>query len=185
MHQPAPGLSATYYYYHMQRANAPKFLIFSLSWQQAGKTGKTPLVLPTESRFKGPQYSGDDQMTTWITICDTCKGEDWDVATHSRPHGEDMANLVESHAKGRSVKTRRVSCLMGCSHGCNVAIQAEDKLAYTLGRFTPDADSAAAIVDYAELHAESANGQVPFRQWPQGVKGHFITRHPPLPKTEG
>ena len=124
-------------------------------------------------------------MTTWITICDTCKGEDWDVATHSRPHGEDMANLVESHAKGRSVKTRRVSCLMGCSHGCNVAIQAEDKLAYTLGRFTPDADSAAAIVDYAELHAESANGQVPFRQWPQGVKGHFITRHPPLPKTEG
>jgi len=96
-----------------------------------------------------------------------------------------MADLVESHAQGRRVKTRRVSCLMGCSHGCNVAIQAEGKLAYTLGRFTPDTESAAAIVDYAELHADSDSGQVPFRQWPQGVKGHFVTRHPPLPKPEG
>ena len=70
---------------------------------------------------------------------------------------------------------------MGCTHGCNVAIQAQGKLAYTLGRFSPDADSAGAIVDYARLHADSDTGQVPFRQWPQGVKGHFVTRHPPLP----
>lgn len=120
-------------------------------------------------------------MTTWITICDTCKRDDWDDATHARPHGEDMADLVEKHAAGRTVKTRRVSCLMGCTHGCNVAIQAPGKLNYTLGRFAPDDEAAAAIVEYAELHGASETGQVPFRQWPQGVKGHFVTRHPPLP----
>ena len=124
-------------------------------------------------------------MTTWITVCDTCKRDDWDEATHSRPHGEDMAELVEKHAEGRDVRTRRVSCLMGCTHGCNVAIQAEGKLTYTLGRFEPNDGDAAAIVDYAELHAKSASGQVPFKQWPQGVKGHFVTRHPPLPDAEG
>ncbi len=123
-------------------------------------------------------------MTTWITICDTCKGEDWDAETHSRPHGEDLAQLVEAQAAGGDVKTRRVSCLMGCSHGCNVAIQAPGKLAYTLGRFTPDQDAAEAIVDYAVLHATSETGQVPYREWPQGVKGHFVTRHPPLPQSE-
>ena len=120
-------------------------------------------------------------MTTWITICDTCKRDDWDEATDERRPGEDLAERVERQAAGRDVKTRRVSCLMGCTHGCNVAIQAAGKLNYTLGRFTPDDASAAAIVDYAEMHAQSETGQVPFRQWPQGVKGHFVTRHPPLP----
>ena len=73
---------------------------------------------------------------------------------------------------------------MGCSHGCNVAIQAPGKLAYTLGRFDADQDAAEAIVEYAELHANSETGQVPFKQWPQGVKGHFVTRHPPLPSDD-
>jgi len=124
-------------------------------------------------------------MTTWITICDTCKCDDWNAETDVRPHGEDMAELVEAAAEGRNVRTRRVSCLMGCKHGCNVAIQANGKLAYTLGDFTPMADAAQAIVDYAEMHSESKTGRVPFREWPQGVKGHFVTRHPPLPDAQG
>jgi len=123
-------------------------------------------------------------MTTWITICDTCKREDWNADSATQTHGEQMAKLVEKHAAGRDVKTRRVSCLMGCTHGCNVAIQAPGKLAYTLGRFEPCDSAAEAIVDYAELHAASETGQVPYRQWPQEVKGHFVTRHPPLPGAE-
>jgi len=119
-------------------------------------------------------------MTTWITICDTCKRDDWAERGQDQTDGERLAALVEARATDK-VRTRRVSCLMGCTHGCNVAIQGAGKLAYTLGRFTPDDESAEAIVDYARLHAESDSGQVPFRQWPQGVKGHFVTRHPPLP----
>ncbi|WP_163847318.1 DUF1636 family protein [Pseudooceanicola aestuarii] len=121
-------------------------------------------------------------MTTWITICDTCKREDWVPDTPL--HGETLATLVEAEAAARGLRTRRVSCLMGCTHGCNIAIQAEGKLAYTLGRFEPDADSAAAIADYAQMHQASDTGRVPFRDWPQGVKGHFVTRHPPLPQDE-
>jgi len=120
-------------------------------------------------------------MTTWITICDTCKREGWETGDMGQTDGEQLAALVESNVNGADVRTRRVSCLMGCTHGCNVAIQADGKLAYTLGNFTPDAASAEAIVGYAKLHAQSENGQVPYRQWPQGVKGHFVTRHPPLP----
>ena len=122
-------------------------------------------------------------MTTWITICDTCKRDDWDQGDMTLTDGERLAALVEAQADGSaSVKTRRVSCLMGCKHGCNVAIQGPDKLAYTLGNFEADSDSAEAIVAYAALHADSATGQVPCREWPQGVKGHFVTRHQPLPK---
>ena len=120
-------------------------------------------------------------MTTWITICDTCKRGDW-VADGRATDGETLARLVEDAAKpDPRVRTRRVSCLMGCAHGCNVAIQSEGKLAYTLGRFEATEEAADAIAAYASLHAQSDTGQVPYREWPAGVKGHFVTRHPPLP----
>jgi len=132
----------------------------------------------------GTRRAGDD-VTSWITICDTCKREDWEAREHERTDGEVFAALIEAAAEGATgVRTRRHSCLMGCAHGCNVAIQAHGKVAYTLGRFTPDAETAQAVLAYARRHHESVSGIVPYRQWPQAIKGHFITRHPPLPGTD-
>lgn len=124
-------------------------------------------------------------MTTWITICDTCKGDDWNPEVDAKTDGEKLADLVESAVKDApDVKTRRVACLMGCSHSCNIAVQAQGKLNYTLGRFEPTEDAAAGIAEYASKHAASETGQVPFREWPVAIKGHFVTRHPPLPEAE-
>jgi predicted metal-binding protein len=53
------------------------------------------------------------------------------------------------------------------------------RIGYVLGDFAPDAASAQAILDYAARHAQSAHGQVPYAQWHEGVKGHFIVRTPP------
>ncbi len=124
-------------------------------------------------------------MTTWITICDTCKRDGWAESGAGITDGEALASRVETAATGAvGLRTRRVSCLMGCSHGCNVAVQAEGKLAYTLGRFEATDTDAQAIVDWATLHAQSETGQVPYKTWPQAVKGHFVTRHPPLPVSD-
>ena len=123
-------------------------------------------------------------MTTWITICDTCKRDDWSAETKSTTDGETLAALIEEVAVGAPVRTRRTACLMGCTHGCNVAIQAPEKLCYTIGNFAPNREAAKAIVSYATLHAGAETGQVPYRQWPEGVKGHFVTRHPPTPREE-
>lgn len=122
-------------------------------------------------------------MTSLITICDTCKRDDWDARGADVTDGEVFAGLIETAAKGTAVQTRRHSCLMGCARGCNVAIQGAGKLNYTLGEFEPTQEAAEAIVGYAALHADSDTGQVPYRQWPQAVKGHFVTRHPPMPST--
>ncbi|MEM9433254.1 MAG: DUF1636 domain-containing protein [Pseudomonadota bacterium] len=125
-------------------------------------------------------------MTTTITICDTCKREDWEVRGLEKTDGERLAELVEAAAReSEAVITRRHSCLMGCARGCNVAVQAAGKLAYTLGDFDPSEDAALALVEYASLHAQSDSGTVPYRQWPQAIKGHFVTRHPPLPTEPG
>ncbi len=124
-------------------------------------------------------------MTTWITVCDTCKRDGWAQTGAEQTDGERLAESIEAHAAGHAnVRTRRVSCLMGCKHGCNVAIQGVGKLNYTLGNFEPDADAAGGIVDYAVMHANSDTGRVPFREWPLAIKGHFVTRHPPLPQDD-
>ena len=118
-------------------------------------------------------------MTT-ITICTTCRNEATRDSKESPPTGEAFAATVAATASGTRVRVRGVACLMGCSHGCNAAISAPGKMAYVLGRFDGTQEDAQALIDYATLHAESDAGIVPFRQWPQGVKGHFIARVPPL-----
>jgi predicted metal-binding protein len=120
-------------------------------------------------------------MTTWITICDTCKRTGWEETGMQKTDGEALAEMVEVAAAGTDdVKTRRVSCTMGCDRACNITVQASGKINYSLGTFEATTDDAVAIVEYAAKHAASKNGQVPYREWPQGVKGHFVSRHQPL-----
>lgn len=120
-------------------------------------------------------------MTTTITVCETCKCEGWDAETNPKTDGETLAELVEAAAdENANISVRRHACLMGCDFACNVAIQAEGKLNYVLGKFDPTADDAQGIVDYAKLHADSEKGQVPYREWPQAIKGHFRARLPVL-----
>ena len=121
-------------------------------------------------------------MTTWITVCDTCKRTGWEDTGMEKTDGEALAELVEAAAAGLGdVKTRRLSCTMGCDRACNITVQSNDKINYSLGTFEATTEHAEAIVEYAALHVASETGQVPYRTWPQGVKGHFVSRHQPLP----
>lgn len=122
-------------------------------------------------------------MTTWITICDTCKRSGWEETGMEKTDGEALAEMIEAAAAGADdVNTRRVSCTMGCDRACNITVQASDKINYSLGTFEATETDAEAIVEYAAKHAASETGQVPYREWPQGVKGHFVSRHQPLPE---
>ena len=120
-------------------------------------------------------------MPTIITICETCKREDWKEKGLKESDGFELAQLIEkSSMTEEKIITRRHSCLMGCDHGCNVTIQDNKKLSYVLGNFKPTSEDAEAIILYAHLHANSTNGQVPYREWPQAIKGHFVARIPPI-----
>lgn len=122
-------------------------------------------------------------MTTWITVCDTCKRSGWEETGMEKTDGEALAEMIEAAAAGADdVRTRRVSCTMGCDRACNITVQSHDKINYSLGTFEATAEDAEAIVEYAAKHAASETGQVPYREWPQGVKGHFVSRHQPLPE---
>jgi predicted metal-binding protein len=119
-----------------------------------------------------------------IVACSTCR-----FSADAREDGAGVrggARLIEalravqaSEPRYQAVAVQDMPCLFACADHCTVHIRAPGKVGYVLGRFAPDAEAARAILDYAVHHAESAEGRVPFRDWPQGVKGHFIVRVPP------
>lgn len=127
-----------------------------------------------------PNQTTSAPMSTTITVCDTCRREARKELKEEPSCGETLLAEVQKAAEATEIEVRHVSCLMGCERACNIAISAEDKLTYVLGKFDPTAEAAEAIVEYAQGHAASETGAVPFRQWPQGVKGHFVARIPPL-----
>lgn len=122
-------------------------------------------------------------MTSTIIVCDTCKYNAEERHFNGKTGGEILHDHITAAASGNAhVTICKQSCLMGCKRRCNVAVVANGKIQYVLGEFTPDIKSAKAIVEYATLHAQSDNGQVPLRDWPEDIKGHFQARIVPLNK---
>lgn len=121
-------------------------------------------------------------MSIILTVCDSCKGADWDETTAAQTHGAQLATLIEKKIENpKDLVMRRHSCLMGCNFACNISLQAEGKLTYVLGMFEPTEEAAAGIIEFARKYDASESGQVPFREWPQAIKGHFRARIPPAP----
>ena len=119
-----------------------------------------------------------------IVVCNTCR-----LSAEAREDGEGRrggALLAAALTRQRDTDPRyagiaiqEMPCLFACTEHCTVHLRAPGKVGDVRGRFTPDAEAADAIRAYAAHYAESEHGRVPFGQWPQGVKGHFIVRVPP------
>ncbi len=119
-----------------------------------------------------------------VVVCNSCRHsaesrEDDAGMRGGRRLVEAMRTVQAADARYAGIAVQEMPCLFACTEHVTVHLRAPDKLGYVLGRFTPDAEAATAILDYAVHYAASDHGRVPFRQWPQGVKGHFITRMPP------
>ncbi|WP_260925268.1 DUF1636 domain-containing protein [Novosphingobium sp. 9] len=119
-----------------------------------------------------------------IVACNTCRhsADAREDATGLRGGAQLVAVLREVQAEDAryaGIAVQEMPCLFACTEHCTVHLRAPGKVGYVLGRFTPDREAATALLDYAAHYAESEHGRVPFKQWPQAIKGHFITRTPP------
>ena len=119
-----------------------------------------------------------------VVVCSTCRfsAEERDDPA-GRRGGALLADALHA-AKAADpafadVAVQAMPCLFACTEFCTVHLRGPGKVGYVMGRFAADAEAARAILEYAAHFAASDTGQVPFKQWPAGVKGHFITRTPP------
>lgn len=119
-------------------------------------------------------------MTAQLLVCETCG---YDAAHPEQPRpGALLAEQVERLAtqRGTTLRIKRTRCLMACQRHCTALLRAPGKITYVLGSLLPDSEAAGALLDYADGYARSETGQVPFRQWPAGIKGKFVARIPVL-----
>ena len=117
-----------------------------------------------------------------VVACSSCRRPGSRASGEPRDGARLVAGLDRVQASDpayRDIAIQSMPCLFACGDGCTVHLRAPGKMGYVLGRFEPDEDAARAILDYALNHAASAEGQVPYALWPQGVKGHFLVRVPP------
>lgn len=119
-----------------------------------------------------------------VVACNTCRHSD--EAQNDAAGVRGGARMVAALRRAKAadprydgVAVQEMPCLFACKDFCTVHLRAPARVGYVLGRFQPTDDAARAILDYARAYAASEWGQVPFREWPAGVKGHFITRTPP------
>jgi predicted metal-binding protein len=100
-----------------------------------------------------------------------------------RPGGEvflhALHDALDHHACRDRIELQAMPCLFACSSHCTVLLRSGNRLGYILGRFAPSANAAAALLDYAAKYLDSDDGVVPYGDWPEGVKGHFLVRVPP------
>ena len=124
-------------------------------------------------------------MSVDVIVCETCRppspaeapGDVWTGAMFAALLQGALAAAPE--AGGITVGTMR--CLMSCRRPCAVAIRSPDRMSYVLGDLSPEPDAVQALVDYLQAYHRSADGVVPYRDWPAGVKGRFVARIPPCP----
>lgn len=119
-----------------------------------------------------------------VVVCNTCR-HSADAQTNADGHRGGALLVAALRAVKASdptyddVAVQEMACLFACAEFCTIHLRAPAKVGYVMGRFEPSEDAARAILDYARAYAASDIGQVPYRDWPAGVKGHFITRTPP------
>lgn len=121
---------------------------------------------------------------TAVVVCNTCRhAKDQPSDATGQRGGRVLADTLRGVQKSRpdyaAIAIQEMPCLFACGEHCTVHLRAPKKISYVLGRFAPTPEDAAAILDYAVQYAASPEGVVPYRDWPEGVKGHFITRTPP------
>lgn len=121
-------------------------------------------------------------MTTILYVCETC-GFRSDEQGREHCDGARFAAQIEQRLERAPIsglELRRTRCLMACKRACAVHLRAPGKINYVIGDFQPNAECATTLLDYVEKYAQSASGQVPYKTWPEGIKGHFIARTPPF-----
>ena len=120
-------------------------------------------------------------LTQKLTVCTTCKfSKEHAYNANGETSGEILLKSLETLRDKRETRLKIVGheCLWACKHSCTVLLEDEKRTGYLAGYFSPEDKDAEAILDWCAAHDKTEDGNVPFIEWPQGMRGHFIARIP-------
>ena len=119
-----------------------------------------------------------------MVFCTTCRHS---AAETRGPDGRSGGETLIAHMrqvlrdKGRAdVAIETQACLWNCTRHCSVILRDDHRISYVTGGHAPERAQAEAILAWFDLHGATETGEVPFRAWPDRMRGHFIARIPPV-----
>ncbi|MDE2445866.1 MAG: DUF1636 domain-containing protein [Alphaproteobacteria bacterium] len=119
-----------------------------------------------------------------LVICSTCK---YSPESKTGPDGRTGGEMLIAEIQGLLADHRRYDvivqsqiCLWNCSRPCSVVMRDDERYSYVTGGNAPTRAQAEAILEWFDAHGATDTGEVPFKQWPQAMRGHFIARVPPV-----
>jgi predicted metal-binding protein len=118
-----------------------------------------------------------------LVLCNTCRFPDGrKFADDGRTGGQtliaEMRGLLADIGR-TDVRVEEQSCLWNCTQSCSVAIRDTERFSYITGKHVATRAQAEAILEWFDAHGETETGEVPFKLWPDAMRGHFIARIPP------
>jgi predicted metal-binding protein len=118
-----------------------------------------------------------------IVVCTTCKFPDGRKVDDAGVTGgmRMVAAMTEANSNypHGPVQVDVQACMWNCTRSCSVLLQDDERFSYITGGHEPTVPQAEAILSWFHSHAATDTGEVPFRQWPDAMRGHFIARMPP------
>jgi len=118
-----------------------------------------------------------DQTT--LFVCITCRRGEEALGPIEARTGFRFRAALQAAAEGSPIRIEGVECLLNCTRGCNVALRAEQKWSYHFGDLDPDKD-VEDVLTIAGMHADSADGEVPWGRRPEAIRRKAVSRIPPL-----
>ncbi len=118
-----------------------------------------------------------------IVMCSTCRHSPTEkVGPDGLTGGETLIAHMRAAISERAsdVGLQTQACLWNCKRHCSVILRDDARFTYFTGDHEPTRAQADAILDWFATHGETATGEVPFRLWPDRMRGHFIARIPPV-----
>ncbi len=118
-----------------------------------------------------------------IVMCSTCRfSREEKTGPDGRTGGETLIAHMRDAAAAREGAPAIATqvCLWNCKRHCSVVLRDDERFTYFTGDHEPTREQAEAILDWFAAHGETEGGEVPFRLWPDRMRGHFIARIPPV-----
>jgi predicted metal-binding protein len=121
---------------------------------------------------------------TSLVVCSTCRfseaaREDASGQCGGAIFEQALTTSLADHPCRDRLEIQAIPCLYACRSYCTAYVRSERRFGYILGRFGPSPVHAVALLDYVAQYLNTSDGVVPYSQWPQGIKGHFLVRVPP------
>ncbi len=121
-----------------------------------------------------------------VIVCETCRQPGTGSAADPQDGwtGAMFAALLEgvlASAGAGEFRVGTMRCLMSCRRPCVVHIRSPGRMGYVLGDLVPERPAVEALVGYLLAYGTTDTGIVPYKDWPDGVKGRFVARVPAPP----